>query len=75
MNVTFQVEIHLERVGGKFAPRDEVVSMLRDQLELAAGEGVSGVGADGETEYEATDFTVEEVERPKAGRRKAASDA
>jgi hypothetical protein len=69
MNVTFEVEIQLERVGGKFAPREEVVDALREQLEQAAGEGVSGVGADGDTEYEASDYTITEIERPKAGRR------
>lgn len=64
----FVVRVELRRESGKFAARDELVTAITEQLEQAAEEGVSGVGADGDSEYVADDVSVEEYVPPKATR-------
>ena len=61
MRFEFRVVVEVERESGKFASRDEVAESLREQLEGAGVDEVSGVGADGDTVYNVTDFSVEEV--------------
>lgn len=66
---TFLVTVELRRESGKFAGRDEILDGLREQLEQAAGEGLSGLGADGATEYVVDDVAVDEYTPPRASRR------
>ncbi len=58
---TFTVTVTLERTQGKFASRDEMAESLLSELEGADPGGVYGIGADGASDYEVTDFTVEEA--------------
>lgn len=60
MNITLTVEVEVERVQGKFAARDEIVEALLSELEMANPGSISGVGADGMSEYEVVSFEVEE---------------
>lgn len=60
MTFEFKVTVTVERVSGKFASRDEISEALMAELEGAEPYGVSGLGADGMSEYETSDFTVEE---------------
>lgn len=61
MKFTFTVEVEVERVEGKFAPKDEIADQLRDAIEGANPGTVDGVGADGSTTYEVTDFSVSDA--------------
>lgn len=66
MHFTFNVEIDVERLEGKFASRDEISSLLYDAIEGAINDAdMSGLGSDGNSEYEITDSNVEEIEQPK----------
>lgn len=57
---TFTVEVELERTEGKFASRDEMAEAIIDMLE-GAQEDVYGIGADGDSSYEATSWEVSEA--------------
>jgi hypothetical protein len=62
---TFKVEIEVvvERVEGKFASRDEIAEAIQDTLANAGeGDSLSGIGADGTSEYEIISSTVVAVE-------------
>ena len=61
MKFTFTVTVEVERIEGKFAPKDEIADALRDEIESANPGSVDGVGADGDTSYEVTEFTVEDA--------------
>lgn len=52
------VDIDVDRVSGKFASRDEIEEALITMIEGANEGSVSGVGADGDSEYEISDWTV-----------------
>jgi hypothetical protein len=55
----FTVSVDVERVSGKFAPRDDIETALVDALDEAIGSvDLSGLGADGDSEYEVTDSSV-----------------
>lgn len=56
---SFHITIELRHETGKFASRDDIADVLREQLEQAAYEGVSGVGADGDSEYTVDDVHIE----------------
>ena len=57
----FKITVTLERTQGKFAARDEMSEAIMAELEGADPGGVYGIGADGASDYEVTDFTVEEL--------------
>lgn len=52
---TFTIEVTVERVAGKFAPRDEIADALATAVEDA---DLYGLGADGESEYNVEDVSV-----------------
>jgi hypothetical protein len=58
---TFTVTVELERTQGKFAARDEMAEALISEIENANPGGLYGIGADGNSDYDVTDFTVEEA--------------
>lgn len=57
----FKITVTLERSTGKFAARDEMAEAIISELEGADPGGVYGIGADGASDYEVTDFQVEEL--------------
>lgn len=57
----FKITVTLERTQGKFASRDEMSEALMSELEGADPGGVYGIGADGNSDYEVTDFSVEQA--------------
>jgi hypothetical protein len=61
MKFKFEIEIEVDRVQGKFASREDIVEQIEGWLEGANEGEVSGVGADGESEYEVVDYSVSEV--------------
>lgn len=65
MKFTFTVEIEVDRVEGKFAARDEIAEELLNEIEGNAPTEVYGVGADGDSTYEVTDYSVTEVDGKK----------
>jgi hypothetical protein len=58
---TFTVTVELERSQGKFAARDEMAEALMSELENADPGGVYGIGADGASDYDVVDWSVEEA--------------
>jgi len=61
MRVTFTVTVEVERAEGKFAPKDEIREAVSEMLEGANDGSIDGIGADGDSNYEITDWTVEET--------------
>lgn len=57
----FKVIVTVERVEGKFASRYEIADALRDEIENSQPYGVEGLGADGMSSYEVSDFEVEDL--------------
>jgi len=55
---SFIVEVEVERVEGKFASRDEIDETIAEWLESADEGTVDGIGADGESSYEVTSWSV-----------------
>ena len=55
---TFVIEVELERESGKFASRDELIDEIKEWLEDANQGTVDGVGADGDSVYEVTEWSV-----------------
>ena len=68
-NFTFEVQVSIERVQGKFATREELAEQVLGWLENCNEGTISGVGSDGDSEYEVQDFEVQEIEQQKRGRR------
>ncbi len=65
---TVVIEVEVERTEGKFASRDEIAEAIQEALANAGeGDSLSGLGADGSSEYEITSSVVVEVadETPK----------
>jgi hypothetical protein len=62
---TFKVELEIvvERTEGKFASRDEIADAIRDALESTTieGDSLSGLGADGSSDYDVVQATVVDV--------------
>lgn len=54
----FEITVEVDRESGKFAGRDEIEDELRTALTDADPGNVSGVGADGDSEYVVTEWTV-----------------
>jgi len=59
---TFTVSVEVERVAGKFASRDEISEQIADMLENANYGDIDGIGADGDSQYEITNWAVQEQE-------------
>lgn len=57
---TFTVTVELEREAGKFATRDEMSEELLNWLEGANESQVYGIGADGDSTYNITNWEAEE---------------
>jgi hypothetical protein len=51
------IDIEVSRVTGKFASKDEISELIGDALSDASPD-VSGVGADGDSEYEIAEWEV-----------------
>lgn len=59
---TVIIEVELERTEGKFASRDEMAEAIQESFAGACeGESLSGLGADGASEYEIISSVVVEV--------------
>lgn len=54
----FTVAVEVERVEGKFAPKDEIADQLREAIDMANPSTVDGVGADGTSSYEVVEWEV-----------------
>lgn len=62
MRFKVELEIEVERIEGKFASRDEVAEALQEALaDVSVGESLSGLGADGASEYEVSSAVVVDV--------------
>ena len=59
MRATYTVEVTVERESGKFASRDDIMEQVREALEQADPGEVTG-GADGDSVYTVTDWSVTE---------------
>jgi hypothetical protein len=60
MNFTITGSVSVSRVQGKFATKDEIRELIEETLSDALGGlDLSGLGADGESEYEVDDSNVE----------------
>lgn len=59
MKVTLTVEVVLERTQGKFAPKEEVAEALAEEIDNADPGSICGVGADGDSDYEITEWEVQ----------------
>lgn len=60
MRFRLVVDVEVERESGKFAGRDEIAAELLQSLEDADPGEVSGVGADGDSEYSVVEWTASE---------------
>lgn len=61
MRARITVDVEIERIQGKFASKEDLVAEILDSIESANPQSISGVGADGTSEYEITDWVVEEA--------------
>lgn len=53
MRIKIEVEVEVERISGKFAPKDEIAEAIREEIEAAAScADVSGYDVDATSEYE-----------------------
>lgn len=55
---TFTVTVVVNRTSGKFATRDEMAEAIEEMLESANYGDISGIGPDGDTECEISDWSV-----------------
>lgn len=58
---TFTVTVELEREQGKFATRDEMAEAIIEWLQNADEGSIYGIGADGDSTYNTTQWEVEQV--------------
>lgn len=60
MDIKFSGSIQIERVQGKFASRDELIELIQSELDDAL-QAIQpyGLGADGTSEYEITDYDLD----------------
>lgn len=65
MRFDFLVSVEVERTEGKFASRDDIAAELAQTLEFADPSSIDGIGADGTSSYETTDWSVEEQAQPR----------
>jgi hypothetical protein len=61
MRITLKITADVQRVRGKFVSREEIIQEMISQVESANPYTVSGIGADGESEYEIMEWEVEEA--------------
>lgn len=55
----YVIECEVERVSGKFAPADEIEEKIGEACdEVESSIDVSGLGADGDSEYEVVSFSA-----------------
>jgi hypothetical protein len=57
----FEIEAEWDRTQGKFASREEIVTEILQWLEDANFGNVSGIGSDGDSDYDITSWEVNEV--------------
>lgn len=57
----FEVTVTVERTQGKFASRADIADEIRAELENADPGSLSGLGADGDSVYEVTEFSVDQL--------------
>lgn len=74
MRFVFEVVAEVERDQGLFAPRDDIAQELMSALESADPGSISGVGANGDSEYSVVQFEVEEVDEQPAPKPAKAPD-
>jgi hypothetical protein len=60
-NLIFAVRVTLERLEGKFAPKDELADKIIEMIEQANDSTIDGVGADGESVYDIVDWDVLQI--------------
>lgn len=58
MRFTYAVEVEVDREQGKFASKDDLNTEIEEALNQANPQEISGVGADGDSIYTVTEFTV-----------------
>jgi len=58
VNIEVSVSVTLDKTEGRFASKDEIEAEVLQWLEDANGGEVSGVGVDGTSTYEVTDWVV-----------------
>jgi hypothetical protein len=56
--ISFTVEVELEFESGKFAPKDELVQFIFDELQDNHPSQVDGIGADGNSVYVVSNWEV-----------------
>jgi hypothetical protein len=61
MRFEFNVSVEVERESGKFASRDEIGEEIRTAIADADPGQISGVGADGMSEYNVIEFEVNDA--------------
>lgn len=66
MRFDFLVSVDLERTEGRFASREDLGDQLREELEAANPDTVTG---ENDGEYQIIDWQVEEQPQPKRRRR------
>jgi hypothetical protein len=55
------VEVEVERTQGLFAARDEMVDQIVESIESADPGSLSGIGANGDSEYDVLSWEVSEA--------------
>lgn len=58
MDFTYTVTVAVRRESGKFATREEVDHQLRENLDIALSDNITGVGADGDSVYVVDDYSI-----------------
>lgn len=58
---TITVEVEVERLEGKFASRDEMAEAIIEAIDGANPYDLSGLGADGDSTYDVTNWEVWEA--------------
>jgi hypothetical protein len=56
----FTLTVETERESGKFASRDEILDAIREAIEGANPDQLDGLGADGASVYNITDWSLDE---------------
>lgn len=60
MIVRVVVEVEVKHVRGKFVGREEITEVVLDELERADPSYLSGMGSDGDSEYDIEAWAVSE---------------
>lgn len=59
--IEFKVTATIDRTSGLFASRDDIAEAMRQEIEDGNPGSLYGLGNNGDSEYEITDFEVEVV--------------